>query len=122
VSTNYVARNGSKPRNLSDAADLSRLEAVEMARLRTGASTLIRSHQHKIRLCQDARCTDCDLGVVEDLCHLFACPARGPHRIRCFGTLDITPAEALRKPCDVVRYLRALGKLGGQAGRPQYRH
>jgi hypothetical protein len=65
-------------------------------------------------------CETCGPGYVDDIDHLFACPATMHERARCFGAYDVAPVDALKDPIAVVRYLRALGRLGRRAGRPPY--
>ena len=56
--------------------DRSQPEMVELARLRTGHSTLLRAYRHRIGLDDDPNCTDCDNGEPEDATHLLtSCPA-----------------------------------------------
>ena len=63
-------------------------------------------------------CPDCDTSV-EDLAHLFRCPAKAPH---LNGRPLLEPEEALVQPAATVNYRRRLGRIGcytGGSGHPR---
>jgi ribonuclease HI len=108
----YFQRNGAKVVALGDTLGLSRLESVELSRLRTGFTAAVRADRKTMRLDVDNTCEDCNEGVPEDLPHLFECPAKMASRMRCFGTPIISIEDALKNPIASVQYLRVLGRLG----------
>ena len=74
---------------MSDKIGLSQRESVELARLRTGHSTMLRAYRHRIGLGDDPNCTDCDNGEPEDAAHLLTlCPAEALARRHAFGRSD----------------------------------
>ena len=62
---------------MGDRIGLSRRESVELARLRTGHSTLLRAYRHRIGLDDDPNCTNCDNGEPKDLDHLCTAVVSG---------------------------------------------
>ena len=97
---------------LGDKIGLTRAEGVAVARLRTGASTVLRAHRRKIGLEEDGTCTACDGGVQEDLEHFMReCPATARVRHDVFGRDDPELVDAFSDAGAVVSLLRRLGRL-----------
>ena len=97
---------------MGDRIGLSRKESVELARLRTGHSTLLRAYRHRIGLDDDPNCTDCDNGEPEDASHLLtSCPAGALARHQTFGRSDPTLKEVLADVDRALSFLRRLGRL-----------
>ena len=109
--TRYFLENGLRRVAPSERLGLSRRESVEMARLRTGHSTLLAAYRHRIGLQADAVCPECG-EEDETLGHLLTdCPARADIRRRILGRDDPTIKEALENPSRLVELLRQLGRL-----------
>ena len=110
-STRYYTENGPRRVVPGDRLGLSLQESVEVARLRTGHSMLLRYRRHKMGLDTEAVCPECELDD-ETLSHLLTdCPARAGLRRRVFGRDDPTVREALSDPHSLVDFLRRLGRL-----------
>ena len=97
---------------MGDRIGLSRKESVELARLRTGHSTLLRAYRHRIGLDDDPNCTDCDNGEPEDAAHLLtSCPAWALARHQTFARSDLMLKEVLTDVDRALSFLRRLGRL-----------
>ena len=109
--TRYQAQNGPQRVTPGDKLDLARTESVEVARLRTGHSLLLRSYRHRLGQAEDDSCPECEEDV-ETLEHrLTTCPARASLRRAVYGRDDPTAQEALSDPHRLVEHLRRLGRL-----------
>jgi ribonuclease HI len=118
----YSKLNGPGTSIPGDRLGLSRMESVELSRLRTGTTLAVGVFRKRLRVDVSDRCKGCNENALDDIVHLFSCPAKGPVRLRIFGTADILPETALKNPLSSVKYLRALGLLGCTAARcPPYR-
>ena len=104
----YVRRVGHDWQVMGDKAKLTRREAVEVSRLRTGHSLLLREYRQRIGLDDSPICPACN-GDSETLIHLIEeCPAHCRHRLAIFGQQQsINPRDGGR----VAAYLRRLGRL-----------
>ena len=110
-STRYYEENGPRRVVPGDQLGLTRLESVELARIRTGHSMLLRAHRHWLKQEPDATCPECEL-EDETLTHLLTdCPARALLRRDVFGRDDPTVKEALGDPLRLVDFLKRLGRL-----------
>ena len=109
--TRYHAQNGPRRVTPGDKQGLTRAESVEVARLRTGHSLLLRSYRLRIGQTEDDVCPECEEDA-ETLEHLLtACPARASLRRDVFGRDDPTVPEALSDPHRLVELIRRLGRL-----------
>ena len=76
---------------MGDRIGLGRRESVELARVRTGHSIMLRAYRHRNGLDDGPNCTDCYNGDQEDAGHLLtSCPAGALARHRAFGRSDRT--------------------------------
>lgn len=111
TTTRYAQECGTGRVTLGDRLGLTRKESVEVARLRTGHSLLLRSYRLRIGLDSEATCQECD-EEDETLHHLLTdCPARALLRREVFGRDDPTVREALTDPRRLAVFLRRLGRL-----------
>ena len=86
-------------------------EGVEVARLRTGHSLLLRAYRHPVGQEEDPTYQECE-EQEETLEHLLtSCPARAALRQTVFGRDDPTVREALEGPPRLVELIRRLGRL-----------
>ena len=109
--TRYALQNGVRRPPTAERLGLSRRECVEVARLRTGHSLMLREYRHRIGLEDDPTCPECGL-EDETLTHLLTdCPARADARRRIFGEDEPEIKEALGDPTKLVELLRRLGRL-----------
>ena len=109
--TRYWTENGPRRVTPGERLGLTRRESVEMARLRTGHSTLLAVHNHRIGTAHVATCPECGESD-ESLHHLLAdCPARAAVRRAVFGRDDPTTREALEDLRRLVDLLVRLGRL-----------
>ena len=96
---------------MSAYVGLTRRESVEVARLRTGQSTLLGRYRVFIKIDDDTSCPECG-EPEETLGHLLTdCPARASLRRQIFGRDDPTIREALEDPRRLVDFIRRLGRL-----------
>lgn len=109
--TRYAEENGTKRVLLGDKYGLSRLESVEVARLRTGHSLLLRSYLHRVGLAPDGTCPECEEEEETPKHLLNECPARMLLRREVFGRDDPTVREALEDPPRLAAFIRRLGRL-----------
>ena len=110
-SIQYGRDNGPRRPTPGDQLGLSRAEAVEVHRLRTRHSTLLRAYRMRIGQDRVATCPECeeDDETIEHL--LTDCPARASLRRTVFGRDDPTVGEALKDARRLVDYLRRLGRI-----------
>ena len=108
----YHENNGPRRVTLGDRLGLTRRESVEVARLRTGHSTLLRWWRHLVGQDDSPTCQECDEEAEETLEHfLTECPARALLRRTVFGRDDPTVKEALGDARRLADYLGRLGRL-----------
>ena len=109
--TRYYQENGPRRVTPGERLGLSRRESVEMARLRTGHSTLLAAYRHRIGIQADPICPECG-EEEETLQHLLTdCPARADLRRQTLGRDDPTITEVLENPNWLVELLRRLGRF-----------
>jgi ribonuclease HI len=107
----YTKTFGTGRATLGDRLGLTRRESVELARLRTGHSTLLQAYRHRIGLADSDTCPDCSESP-EDVQHLFCtCPAKSQIRNQIFNSFNPPLDDVLKDARRAVSYLRRLGRL-----------
>ena len=109
--TRYQEENGPRRVTAGDRLGLTRRESVEVARLRTGHSMLLRKRRFLYGLAPDPACPECELEEETPEHLLTDCPARALLRRDVYGRDDPTMREALSDPHRLVDHLRRLGRL-----------
>ena len=93
-----------------DGGDLTRVDAVNVAQLRTGHSVLLASYRHRIGLAASPLCQDCGFDDPDTAEHLLVhCPAHYRLRNILFNSSS-DPFFLFARPADVASFIRRAGR------------
>ena len=92
------------------AEDLPRWEAVTVAQLRTGVSTISQDTAHRFGLADNSDCPAC--GEPDSVHHMLAeCPAYAAARTRSWGGPVTTLQDIFQQPARlIIKFLGAVGR------------